>query len=363
MKIPFFGISREYIKYKNEYLDLVNATFSHGQVLRGEEVVQLENETAKLCGRTFAIAVGSATDALYFSLLATGIKHGDEVLVTDFSFIASASCILRIGAIPVFVDIGYDYNMDLKKAEEKITSKTKAIIAVHLYGQMINPENLIKFAKDNGLILIEDASQSIGANFLNTQSGSIGEVSCFSFDPTKVIGANGSGGIILTDDQKINSYAKKVRYHGKNDEGDFEFLGFNSQLPSVMANLLLFKIGKEEEWFKKRLNVARIYTEGLKNVGDIIAPEIYDDKRHIFHKYVIRTKNRKRVMTKMKDDGIQCMIHYVSPLHKYSCFNHLKNDKYEISEKFSREVCSLPIHPFLEDNEIQYIIDSIKSAF
>jgi len=261
--IPFFGLQREHIKYKDLYLDLFEEVLDDGRVLQGIEVESLEKKMAGYCGRDYAVAVNSCTDALYFALVASGIGPGDEVLVTDFSFVASASCILRAGAKPVFVDIREDnYNMDIYKAE--LTEKTKAMIFVNLYGRMMNPIEVTQFCANNKLILIEDAAQSLGSMFDGFRSGRNGFISCLSFDPTKVLGAPGSGGMVLTNNSRVAEDIRRLRYHGKGQDG-FSSLGYNSQMPSSTAYILMAKADMNAMWKSRRIHIANYYSANISS--------------------------------------------------------------------------------------------------
>lgn len=363
--IPFFGIKREYSDNKDIFLQLIDESLSTGLVLRGSEVARLEEIVKKLCERRYSIAVNSATDGLFFALKALGIGPGDEVLVTDFSFIASASCILRCGAKPVFVDINDDYNIDLTQIEAKVTPRTKAVIVVHLFGQMINPEALFSTARKYNLFLVEDAAQAFGAKYNEVPAGSIGDISIISFDPTKVIGAPGNGGIVLTDSENLANIVKLLRYHGKNQAGEFITQGFNSQMSSIVANILCYKISKMDEWYNRRKQIASYYSSMLRTRFDMHVPNICDNHSHIFHKYVIRTHGKEKLLKYLQKKKIEIMIHYPKALHENFCF--LTQDIESLIQNnaslIAQEVLSLPIHPFLTDNEIQHIVDSIIKYF
>lgn len=289
-KIPFFGLNREVAVHRETYLNIIEKVFSHSKFLQGDEVKQFEENVANLCGRRYGVATNSCTDALYYSLVAAGIEPGDEVLVTDFSFVPSASCIVRLGAKPVFVDIDDHFLMDLDKAALSLNNKTRAIIFVHLFGQMGNPKEIENFARLHDLILIEDAAQVFGASYNGIRAGSTGLLSCLSFDPTKVISAPGSGGMVLTDDENLAQEIARLRYHGKNEKGEFVSLGFNSQMPSLTAAILDYKLGQNEKWLAIRRDIAKYYLENV--VGEYILPFEIEGSCHIYHKFVIRSQNR-----------------------------------------------------------------------
>lgn len=356
-----------YRNHKKEILDTINTVFSHGKVLMGPEIKEFEKRIATYCKREYAVAVGSCTDALYFSLKSCGINHGDEVLVTSFSFIASATPILRIGATPVFVDIEPDYYMmNLVDLENKITKRTKAIIAVQLFGQTLPINKVEEIAMKNDLILIEDAAQSLGATYKDRSAGSMGLASCFSFDPTKIIGAFGNGGVILTDDEILCERAKKLNYHGKNlKSGEFESLGFNSRLATSQAALLNLQFEWLGEWIRRRNEIAALYKQELRRISEIELPNIREGCNHIFHKFVIRTKERDKLKKFLSEKGINTKIHYNKAIYEYEVFKNQKciSNNLHIVNQIKQKVLSLPIYPEITNNEIIFICSKIKDFF
>lgn len=360
-KVPFYGLDREFQIHQQQYTEIMHKVFSHGKVLQGSEVSRFESKVGTLCDCRFAIAVNSCTDALFFSLVAAGIKPGDEVLVTDFSFVASASCILRLGAKPVFVDIDKSYNLDLNKAETSITPKTRALIYVYLYGQIGRHQEIEDFAESHNLILIEDAAQAFGATCGDRKAGSLGLLSCLSFDPTKVIGAPGSGGIVLTDSEDLAKNIIKLRYHGKNQKGEFACLGYNSQMPSLTAAILDFKVDQNNNWLERRRRTAKYYLDNIGN--DYTLPIKHEESCHAYHKFVIRTKKREQLKLFLAQNNIQTRVHYAVPLHKQPCFQLFgyNDTDFQTAISISKEVLSLPIHPFLEDYEVQRVVETINA--
>jgi len=363
-QVPFFGVAREFAAFRPEIISRIEEVLKSGQVLQGRPISDLENRIASLVGRKYAVATNSCTDALYFALLAADIQAGDEVLVSDFSFIASASCISKLGAVPVFVDVDESYNMDLQKAAELISPKTRAMIFVHLYGQMSDPVQVESFAQAYGLFIIEDAAQAISAVFSERKAGSLGKVSCFSFDPTKPISAPGSGGLALTDDEAMANRIRRLIYHGKTSDEQFIEIGYNSQMPTLTAAVLDFKLDHDSEWLRRRRRIARYFGERLKDL-DIILPKELPGSAHIYHKYVIRSPQRDAIKTYLAKNGVQTRIHYPHPLHQQPCFgNYGYSDVYYPNAlRFSQTVLSLPIHPFLDDSEVETIVDVIRRFF
>lgn len=368
MKIPFFDIDRIYQANSTEILGAVGNVFKTGNVLMGPDVAEFENKIGSYCNRRFAVAVGSCTDALYFALLATGIKPGDEVLVTSFSFIASVSPILRAGAIPVFTDIDPStYMMDPADLERKISPRTKAIVAVHLFGQTLPIDRIEEISSGYQLALIEDAAQSIGAHDNGRMAGSMGHASCMSFDPTKVIGAFGNGGVLLTDDAEIASRVRKYHYHGKNmDTGEFEILGFNSRLASSQAALLTLQLDWLPGWIAERARVAGIYMDDLRSLPDITLPVTRPGSNHVYHKFVIRAgKERDRLMAHLGKNGIKTMIHYSNALFENPLFRDFpyKAESLANVHKATQEVLSLPVYPYMTDEEAHFVTTTIQKYY
>lgn len=364
--VPFFGTVREFAANRDAIMARVEDVLASGRMLQGPAVERFERRVADQVGRKHGIAVGSCTDALAFALMAAGVGPGDEVLVTDFSFIASASCILRVGAAPVFVDIDETCNMDLDQARTRISPRTRAVIYVHLFGQMGDPAAIEMFAAENGLTLIEDAAQTIGAAFNGRAAGSLGAVSCISFDPTKPLAAPGSGGVALTDDDVLAETLRALRYHGKDASGQFAGVGFNSQMPTLTAAVLDWKLDRDHAWAEARRNVAHRYLDGFRETG-LALPSPPPEARHIYHKFVIRCPHggRDAVKAALADDRVETNVHYAIPLHRHPVFRAGRgnlDNHFPEALAAAEDVLSLPIHPFLEDDEIERVIASVCRA-
>lgn len=360
-EIRFFGTEREFAADRQTYLDLADEVLRSGQTLQSPHVSGFERGLCALTGRKHAIAVGSATDALYFALCVAGVRPGDEVLVTDFSFVASASCIVRAGAVPVFLDVDESFNVDLGLAAGRITPRTRAIVYVHLFGQMGPPAAIEAFAKAHGLVLIEDAAQAIGASHAGRPAGSLGLASCISFDPTKPLSAPGSGGALLTDDDAAAARVRRLRYHGK-EGGAFVENGFNSQMPSLAAAFLGFKLTREPLWRAARRRVAAAYCDGLSNARCVL-PAPPPEAEHIFHKFVLRVPDRDRARAAIEASGVRTMVHYERTLSAQpSLARYAPARANETASRMTGEVLSLPIHPFLTDDEIDRVIEAVKGA-
>jgi len=365
--VPFFGLNRELEFVKTEVFKSFENIFRHGRVLQSEEVQNFEIEIAERTNNKYAVAVGSCTDALFFALKSLGVEAGDEVIVPAFSFIASASCISRLGAIPKFVDVDEWGNLDASQLDDIITPKIKAIIYVHMFGRVddFGFKKVFDLASKYSIPLIEDCAQAFGSEFNTGESaGSLGEVSCISFDPTKVLSAPGSGGIFLTNNENLANMARKLRYHGKNRENEFDIIGYNSQMSSMTASTLSIKLNYEPGWRQKRREIASYYIDELTS-QDIELPKVKNILNHNYHKFVIKTDRQKELLDHLHKNKVQAMIHYQKLLPENSCFevsdNHLA--KYTSAKKICLSALSIPCHAFLEENELERVVSNIKKFF
>jgi len=360
--IPYFALDREFDSLREPILARVEEVFRSGQLLQGPWIGELEESLATLAGRRHAVTVNSCTDALYFALVALGVGSGDEVLVPDFSFAATASSVLRTGATPVYVDIGESYELDLAHAGELVSERTRALVYVDLYGRVGDAAALERFAGEHGIVLVEDAAQTLGAVRDGRPAGSVGAVSCFSFDPTKVVSAPGSGGALLTDDDEIASTARTLRQHGKSPRGVFERVGQNAQMSSIVAAVLSVKLEHEEEWLRARQATAAAYAEVLAPL-DAVAPDRPADREHVFHKYVIRVGDRDGVRDALDHDGVATLVHYPTTLSALPfAAEGPKRGGGARAARFAGEVLSLPIHAHLREDEVDQVCRALSSA-
>ena len=360
--IDFFGCAGDYAELSAAMLDRTAAVLASGRVLGGPDVAMFEAQVATLASREHAVAVGSGTDALFFALLGAGIHPGDEVLVPAISFVASASAILRVGARPVFVDIGPDIAIDLDRAAQQITPATRALVHVHLFGAMNDPEAPEQFAAQHGIALVEDYAQSFGSSYAGRPAGSLGIASAASFDPTKVIGAPGSGGALVTDDPAIAARARRLRLHGRNENGFVE-LGFNSQLSSVGAAILNLKLERHGDWTQRRTAIATRYISALADLP-IALPPVDPQVMHVWHKFIVLTEQRDALAMALKAQGIPFRVHYDRPLPKEQLFGIAQKDAdFPNAFDYCRRTLSLPIHSHLGDDEVDHVIAAIRAFF
>ena len=363
MKIPFMRLDRQYALHKDEILSICDNVFSHGRVLQGKEVDSLENKLSEIHRSKHSVAVNSGTDALYFALLSLGVLPSDKVIVPSLSFIASASPIERIGAVPVFVDSTFQYHSDVDQIIKIIrTEDIKCVVFVHLYGELVDLSYLYEECKKNDVILIEDGAQALGAVNGDYILGDNSDAATLSFDPMKIAGAYGSGGAVITNSDLVKQEIIRLRYHGRDENRVYVNLGYNSQMSSIQAAIIEFKIKKMTEWTKKRIEIARKYKSHI--LSGIIAPKENNNITHVYHKYAIRCTsiNRDEIKNKLLDLGIQTMIHYIKPLYSEPIFDIYKVDRsqFPVTEKLTNELLSLPIYPELLDSEVDFVIESLS---
>lgn len=369
VEIPFFGLARQFARYRPEFLAITDRVLSSGQALQGPDVGKFEKSLASICGRREAVALGSCTDALAFALLACCVGPGDEVLVTGLSFIASVTPILRAGATPRFVDIDPEFFlMDEASAARLVGPRTKAILAVHLYGQTLPMAAWESFAQRHGLHLIEDTAQALGANDAGRPAGSMGRVSCVSFDPTKVIPSFSSAGALLTDDPAVARHARMLRYHGRDPETRaFDLLGFNSQLATEMAAMLDFKLAHLVQWQAERTRIAEIYLHELASVTQLILPKIRTGSTHNWHKFVLRAERRDALAAALKTAGVQTMVHYARALPDEPLIARLglppEATAVPVARQLTSQALSLPVIAELTEAEALHVVSTIRKFY
>lgn len=365
MKVNFVDLKRQYHTIKKEIDSAIKQVIENSHFILGQDVESLENEFAKLVGTKYAVSVGSGLSALELGMKALGIGTGDEVLVPVNSYIASASAVSLAGATPVLVDCLEDtFNIDIVKAEKAITKKTKAIMPVHLYGQVADMENVLKLARKYKLKVIEDACQAHGASFKKKMAGSFGDFAAFSFYPGKNLGAYGDGGLVTTNSKGLVDKIKMLRNYGQKEKYKHYLLGGNSRLDNLQAAVLLVKLKKLKEWNAKRLENARLYNQLLDGLPPV-TPKIFPEFNHIFHLYVVRVNNRDKLSEYLSKAGIATQMHYPIPIHLQPAYKPLgyKKGEFPIAEKLSSEILSLPMFPELKKNEIKYICKKIKDFY
>ena len=363
MEVKLLDLTRQYRSIKDEILPMVQAIIESQQFINGPIVKKFEENYAEFCGTKFAVGCSSGTDALLLSLMTMEVGPGDEVITTPFTFFSTVEVVIRVGATPVFVDIDEKtFNIDTNKLEGAITEKTRAIIPVHLFGQCSNMTRINETAKKYNLSVLEDAAQSVGSSWDRRKAGSMGDVGCFSFFPSKNLGGFGDGGMVTTDNEELYEKLIRNRQHGISsvEKYQYESIGGNFRLDALQAGVLGIKLKYIEKWTKMRQKNAFFYQKTLKNVEK---PHKLQESDHVYSQYVIKSKNRDLLIKKLKENNIGHAVYYPRPIH---LLGHLKHYGYKegdlpISEKVCNEVLAIPIYPELLEKELLYITDIINS--
>jgi len=363
MKVDVFSLKRQYEDIKGEIAKQVEDVMFSGAFIMGKDVGLFEKEFAGYCRVKYGIGVNSGTDALFLACLACGIGKGDEVIVMSYTYIATVLAISMTGAKPVFVDIEEKtYNIDISKIEKAITKKTKAILPVHLYGHPADMDPIMEIAKKHKLKVIEDCAQAHGALYKNKKVGSMGDAGCFSFYPTKNLGAFGDGGAVVTDSEEIKERVLLLRDYGRKDRYEHILKGYNSRLDTLQAAILRVKLKHLDRWDERRRENAALYTRLFKEKKiDIILPYEADYAKHVYHLYAVRVKGRKKVMEGLAAKGVRTLIHYPIPIHLQEAYKDLEYKKgdFPVSERCCEGILSLPMYPELKEDEIKYVVESL----
>lgn len=366
MSVPFVDLKAQYQSIKQEINVAISRGVLSGTYILGPEVGSFEEEMASYCSVAHAVGVASGTDALRLSLLACGIGPGDEVITTPFTFVATAEVINHCGAKPVFVDIDpKTYNIDPAKIKKKISKKTRAIILVHLYGQACDMDEILKLARKHDLKVIEDAAQALGAEYKGSKVGSIGDVGCLSFFPTKNLGAYGDGGMVVTNNEEIAETVRMLRVHGAKEPNDYAVDGFNSRLDELHAAVLRVKLKHLGEWISLRNDKAVMYKELLRKVDGIDIPFRQEGNRHAYNYYTVCVSgdklNRNELRSYLMEQGIQTMVYYPKSLHLQEPYKGLKFKKkdFQVSEWAQERVLSLPMYPEIDRKQVIQVAEVI----
>lgn len=363
--VRMLNLQRQYASLRDEIGEAIESVLQHQHFILGPEVAALEKEVAEYCKVGHAVGVASGTDALLLSLKAAGVGPGDEVIVPAFTFVATSDTVSLLGATPVFADIDpVTYTMDPAQLEAIVTPATKAIIAVHLYGQAADITAITAFAFKYGLALLGDTAQALGARYDGDPVCSFGDYGCLSFFPSKNLGAYGDGGMIVTRDAEKAQFLRMARAHGSAKKYRSEFLGWNSRLDELQAALLRVKLPHLDTWNSQRAERAARYSAGLAEIEEIVLPQAAAGRTHVFHQYTIRVPQRDAVQQLLKEQGIESAVHYPVPLHRQPMYASLGYEEGSLpeAERAAREVLSLPIYPELRDDEIDRVVSALKQA-
>lgn len=392
MNIPLIDLKAQYDSLAEKLDKAALGVLSSANYIMGKTVTDFEKDFADFVGVKHAISVGNGTDALVLALKSMGIGEGDEVITTPFTFFATAETISAVGATPVFVDVDKEtFNIDVAKIEEKITSKTKAIMPVHIFGQSADMDEINEIAKKHNLYVIEDACQAVGGKYKGRKIGTLGDVACFSFFPTKNLGCAGDGGMIVTNNDEIAIIARALRTHGSGENGQKAYnllnnieeeiktaegandtvynplkyynylIGFNTRLDAIQAAILSVKLKEIDNWNAKRREIVELYNEALQN-SDLVTPVAKDYNEHVYHMYILQSENREEVLAKLKEAGIATGVYYPVPLHLQKVYKDLgyKEGDMPVSEYLSHRTFAIPVYPELTKEQIDYIISKIR---
>jgi dTDP-4-amino-4,6-dideoxygalactose transaminase len=360
--IRFLDLAAEYHELKTDIDAAVARVFESGQFVGGYEVTALEQEFATYCGAQHGVAVNSGTSALHLALLAAGIQPGDEVITVPFTFYATAATIGYTGAIPVYVDIDpATLNIDVSKIEAAITPRTRAILPVHLYGQCADMDPILEIARRHNLIVIEDAAQAHGAEYRGRRAGSIGDIGCFSFYPTKNLGAAGEGGMLVTNHPEYARTAALLRSWGEDQRYRPRLKGYNYRLPAIQAAILRVKLPRLERWIEARRARAAEYDRLLED-SSVVRPQATPDSRHVYCLYTIRSSDRDALQRGLEAAEIQTAVHYPLPIHLMPAYAdaRYKAGDFPVAEDCARSVLSLPLDPRLTTSQVEQVAASIS---
>jgi dTDP-4-amino-4,6-dideoxygalactose transaminase len=368
MEVPFVDLSRQYENFKEEMNSVIGEVIQKGTFVLGEKVQEFEEEFSSYCGVTHGVGVNSATDALTLALKATGVKEKDEVLVPVNSFIATANIVVFCGATPVFVDVESDtLNIDPEKVRAAITKKTKAIIPVHLHGHPADMDPLIEMAHEHDIAIIEDCAQAINALYKGKKVGSLGDIGCFSYYPTKNLGAYGDGGMAITDDDDLAEKIRLLRNYGRTEKEykqtyEHRLIGYNSRLDELQAAVLSLKLKYLDEWTERKRALSAHYTELLAHVKDLVPPVEKEYARHVYWDYCVKVRKRDQIEKSLAEKGIHTAVLYRIPIHLQEAYRYMgfKEGSYPVAEQCSREILSLPLFPELTEKEIVYVVTELK---
>jgi dTDP-4-amino-4,6-dideoxygalactose transaminase len=362
--VPLLDLTRQYASMKNHIDAAIQKTLDHGAFASGQAVEAFENEFARYCGVRHCVCVDSGTSALHLAIIASGVQAGDEVITVPFTFIATAWAISYVGATPVFVDVEADTcTIDVEKIARAISPKTRAILPVHLFGQMAHLEPLRDICTKHGLVLIEDAAQAHGAEYQGRRAGGYGDIGCFSFYPTKNLGAFGEAGALTTDDDRIATRVRRLRDHAQITKYQHEELGYNYRMDEMQGAILGVKLGYLDTWNNARIALAKHYLNRLSKTP-VGLPVEAPGRRHVWHQFVIRSPRRDELRGKLAKAAIATALHYPMPLHLQPAYRHLGHHTgdFPVAEQLAKECLSLPMFPELSQDEIERVCDEVAAA-
>ena len=363
MKVPFVDLSLQYQEIQKEVFEGIQDVCQRGAFILGQEEKDFEAEFAKYCHSQYGVGLNSGTDALYLALSALDIGPGDEVVLPTHTFIATALCVSYTGATPVFADSeDGTFNIDPRSFENAITKKTKAVLPVHIYGQPADMAEIVSIAHKHGITVIEDAAQAHGAVYKNERVGALGDIACFSFYPTKNLGAFGDGGMVITKKQDIYEKVMMLRDYGRKGRYEHIVKGYNTRLDTVQAVALSAKLKRLDQWNRMRQQVAAWYQDELAGVSGVRLPKVGEDRSHVYHLYVVRVAERDRVLERLNEEGVGSLIHYPIPVHLQPAYQDAgyKKGDFPVAERIASEIISLPMFPHMSREQVAYVAGTLK---
>lgn len=369
MKVPLLDLKAQYASIKDEIDNAVADVLASQRFVLGPAVEACEEEVARYCGCAHAVGASSGTDALLAVLMAERIRPGDEVITTPFTFFSTAGVVARLGAVPVFADIDpATFNIDPAKIEARVTERTRAIVPVHLFGQIADMDPVTEIAEHHGLLVVEDAAQAIGAERDGRRAGSFGHYGCFSFFPSKNLGGYGDGGMVTTNDEDRAARLRAIRVHGEARKYHHHVVGGNFRLDALQAAVLSAKLPHLDAWSDARARnaalYARIFGETPARIRDRVRLPQVEPGRHVFNQFVVRVPNRDRVQARLAAAGVGCAVYYPVPLHLQRCFATLGYARGDLpeAEKAADEVLALPVYPELSEAQVRYVAEAVAAA-
>jgi len=363
MRVPYINLGLQYQGDKAEIIQKVADLIDSGMFILGSEVKQFEETFAQICQTKYAVGVANGTDALVLALKSMGIGEGDEVITAPNSYLASASSIALCGATPVFADVRDDFNINPAEVEKKITSNTKAIIAVHLTGRPASMDKINEIAYKYNLVVIEDAAQAIGAEYKGKKVGGLGNLGCFSLHPLKNLAAAGDAGMITTDDESLYEWLLKARTHGMKSRDECEFWSLNSRLDALQAAILNVKVKRLDEWTNRRREIASKYISALSDYVKV--PTDNSDIKSVYHTFIIQTEDRDELQAYLAKRGIDTKVHYPIAIHQQEAAKNIpsSSEAYPETERQINQILSLPVYPELSDEQVNYVIEKVTEFF
>lgn len=365
MNVPFLDLRLHHAPLRGELTEAFEAVVDASAFAGGPFVSRFEQNFAAYCGARHGVAVGTGTDALWLALLALGVGPGDEVITTPMTFMATVEAITYTGAKPVFVDIDKStYTMDPLELEIAVNRRTRAIIPVHLYGQMADMDPILKIARRHGIWVVEDACQAHGATYHGKRAGSLGDIGCFSFYPGKNLGAFGEGGAVVTDNEELARKIQMLRDHGQARKYYHDVVGWNARMDGIQGAVLEIKLKHLEAYNRARRQHAEHYRSLLNGVPDLILPRERPESRHVYHLFVVRVPDRDRILKEMADCGVACGIHYPIPVHLQAAYRSLGLERgaFPVTEQCADEVLSLPMFPELTGSQVETVARELKKC-